>query len=128
MGKPHNLIRHPDMPRCVFWLLWEEIQAGREIFAYVKNLAHDGVGYWVFAHVTPTFRDGRIIGYHSNRRLPDPAAIAAVTPVYAALLDEERKHRPADQVKAGVALLTQVLESQHVTYDEFVWSITKVAA
>lgn len=127
MGQPHNIVRHPDMPRTVFKLLWEEIEAGREIFAYVKNLAKDGVAYWVFAHVTPTRRDGRIVGYHSNRRAPDPSAVAAIAPVYAAILAEERQHQhPVDAMRAGADLLTRTLADLHMTYDEFVWSITKV--
>ena len=40
-NKPHNIIRHPDMPRVVFQLLWDHIQGGHPIVAYVKNLAHD---------------------------------------------------------------------------------------
>jgi PAS domain S-box-containing protein len=76
MGAPHSLIRHPDMPRSVFKLLWDTLQAKQEIFAYVVNLAKDGSHYWVFAHVTPTFDErGTIVGYHSNRRKPDPAQI-----------------------------------------------------
>jgi PAS domain S-box-containing protein len=71
LGKPHNLIRHPDMPRCVFHLLWTQLKAGREIFAYVKNMARNGDHYWVWANVTPTFdNSGRIVNFHSNRRRP----------------------------------------------------------
>jgi PAS domain S-box-containing protein len=129
IGKPHSLIRHPDMPRAVFGLLWSEIQAGREIFAYVKNLAADGAHYWVFAHVTPTFQHGRIVGYHSNRRSPDVGAIRDIEPVYATLLAEERRHaKPTDALHASTALLETVLEDKGITYDEFVWSITKVPA
>ncbi len=128
MGQPHNVVRHPDMPRVVFKLLWDEIEAGREIFAYVKNLAKDGVAYWVFAHVTPTRRDGRIVSYHSNRRAPDPSSVSAIAPIYAAILDEERKHQhPVEAMRAGGELLGKALAAQNVTYDEFVWSITKVA-
>src|SRR5579871_2355063 len=65
LGEPHNVIRHPDMPRCIFKLLWDTISSGHEIFAYVKNLCKDGSYYWVLAHVTPTFNNyGEIIGYH----------------------------------------------------------------
>ena len=45
MGAPHSLIRHPDMPRCVFKLLWDTLQSRQEIFAYVVNLAKDGSHY-----------------------------------------------------------------------------------
>jgi len=62
LGQPHNMIRHPDMPRCVFKLLWDTIKSGQEIFAYVVNLAADGAHYWVFAHVTPSFdTTGRVV-------------------------------------------------------------------
>ena len=129
MGKPHSIIRHPDMPRAVFGLLWKEIQAGNEIFAYVNNLAKDGVNYWVFAHVTPTWRDGRIVGYHSNRRVPDPAAVHAVEPIYRQLLaEEQRHHHPVEAIDASTALLGQVLAGAGVTYDEFVWSLAGASA
>lgn len=83
LGAPHSLIRHPDMPRGVFRLLWQTISQGQEMFAYVVNLAADGAHYWVFAHVTPTFdRSGRILGYHSNRRVPDRGGVAAVQDMY----------------------------------------------
>lgn len=126
IGKPHNLIRHPAMPRCVFALLWQEIEAGREIFAYVENLAKDGASYWVFAHVTPTFVNGRIVGYHSNRRSPDASAVAAISPIYAALVAEEQRHsNPKDAIRASTAILGQALADKSMTYDQFVWSLTK---
>lgn len=53
VGEAHNCIRHPDMPRCVFQLLWDTLATGEEIFAYVLNLTKRGDHYWVLAHVTP---------------------------------------------------------------------------
>lgn len=129
IGRPHNIIRHPDMPRAVFGLLWQEIQAGREIFAYVNNLASDGVNYWVFAHVTPTWSNGRMVGYHSNRRVPDLAAVHTIEPVYAQLLAEERRHaHPVRAIEASTALLGRVLDDAGVTYDQFVWSLAGASA
>jgi PAS domain S-box-containing protein len=76
VGAPHSILRHPHMPRCVFKLLWNKIEAGDEIFAYVMNMANGGDHYWVFAHVTPSFdAEGKIVGYHSNRRKPSPSQI-----------------------------------------------------
>ena len=49
IGANHNIIRHPSMPRVVFKLLWDTVQAGNEINAYVKNMAKDGSFYWVIA-------------------------------------------------------------------------------
>ncbi len=67
IGRPHNMIRHPNMPSCIFHLLWEIIQRDEEIFAYVLNMAKNGDHYWVFAHVTPSYstETGERNGYHS---------------------------------------------------------------
>lgn len=126
LGRPHNFVRHPDMPRCVFKLLWDTIASGHELFAYVVNLAMDGAHYWVFAHVTPSFNEKReIIGYHSNRRSPSPMAVEAIKPIYSALAAEEERHEsPVTAIEASGALLQKTLNDLGMTYDEFVWSIT----
>jgi PAS domain S-box-containing protein len=126
IGRPHNVIRHPDMPRAVFKLLWDTLKQQREIFAYVVNLAADGAHYWVFAHVTPSFDEaGRVVGYHSNRRVPARHAIAAVEGLYGVLRTAERRHdRAADAVAAGHAALQGVLAERGRTYDELVWDIS----
>lgn len=129
IGQPHNVIRHPDMPRCVFKLLWDTISRGEELFAYVVNLASDGSHYWVLAHVTPTFDpQGRIVGYHSNRRLPQRSAVEQIASLYQALRFEEARHeRPQDAMAASTALLQRTLDDRGVTYDEFVWDLTERA-
>ena len=125
IGQPHSIVRHPDMPRCVFKLLWDTLQAGHEIFAYVKNMAKNGDHYWVLAHVTPTFGPaGRITGYHSNRRTARREAVAEIEPLYRTLLAEEAKHAgKREQVEASTKVLHGVLAGLGVPYDEFVWSL-----
>lgn len=125
IGQPHSMIRHPEMPRCVFQLLWDTIQKGEEIFAYVVNMARNGDHYWVFAHVTPTFDDaGRILGYHSNRRLPDRAVVDRIRPIYAQLLAEEQKHASKkDAIAASTQLLLQVLDKVGMSYAEFAFRV-----
>ncbi len=129
IGKPHNIIRHPDMPRCVFRKLWDTLTAGHEIFAYINNLARDGANYWVLAHVTPSYgASGQLVGYHSNRRLPDRSALDVVCPLYESLLAEERRHtRPSEAVEASKALLDLALGDREQSYDEFVWSLTSLS-
>jgi PAS domain S-box-containing protein len=126
LGRPHNIVRHPEMPRAVFKLLWDGISADREIFAYVLNLAADGAHYWVYAHVTPTHDpSGRIVGYHSSRRSPSAAAVREVEPLYRRLVAEERRHtHPPDALAASAALVESTLAERGQTYDEFVWSLT----
>lgn len=123
LGQPHSIIRHPDMPRCVFKLLWDTLESGKEIFAYVVNRAKNGDHYWVLAHVTPS-RDesGNIIGYHSNRRVPDRAVLDnTIIPLYRKLLAEEKSHdNRKDGMQAGFDQVVGLLQSRGVEYDEFV--------
>lgn len=125
LGAPHSLIRHPDMPRCVFQLLWERIQSGREIFAYVVNLSADGGHYWVLAHVTPSFgRDGQIVGYHSNRRSPERRALNVIEPLYGRLRSLEDSHREkAAGTAASRRALDEALAEKGVDYDRFVFDL-----
>jgi PAS domain S-box-containing protein len=122
LGTPHNILRHPDMPRVVFKLLWDTIQAKQEICAYVKNLAKDGSFYWVFANITPSFdRRGNVIGYYSVRRKPRPEAVQAVSGLYRTLLDAERRAGDGQAgMKASLAILNRTLEEKGISYAEFV--------
>lgn len=124
IGQPHSLIRHPDMPRSVFKLLWDTIQAKQELFAYVVNMASNGDHYWVLAHVTPSFdASGNIVGYHSNRRKPDPAQVTKIKGIYDELLAEERR---SEDRKIGMEnaynKLTGMLKDMKVSYEEFIFS------
>ncbi|MBT5185178.1 MAG: PAS domain-containing protein [Kordiimonadaceae bacterium] len=125
INQPHSIIRHPDMPRVVFKLLWEAIEAGKEIFAYVKNMSKTGKYYWVIAHVTPSYdASGEINGYHSNRRLPAQKSIDKVSAIYKSLLSEEKKHANAkDGLEASHEMFVSMLKDEGKSYSEFVWSL-----
>ena len=120
IGAPHNIIRHPDMPRIVYKLLWSRIQNKEEIFAYVKNLSNDGGYYWVYANVTPSLdANGNLIGYYSVRRKPSEKGIKACEDLYAKLLNEESR----GGMDASGKYLKNLLEDKGVSYDEFVVSL-----
>jgi PAS domain S-box-containing protein len=126
LGQPHSLIRHPDMPRAVFKLLWDALFEGREVFAYVKNMARNGDHYWVFAHVTPSFdKDRKILGFHSNRRVPNRRALdQTIIPLYARVLEEEQRHKNGQvALAASYDLLSKSLQSTGRTYDALVFSL-----
>ena len=125
MGKSHNLVRHPDMPRCIFKFLWNTLEAKREIFALVVNMAKSGDHYWVLAHVTPSYdAAGNVISYHSNRRKPNQSQIDKIKPIYAALLAEEAKHTsPKDGLEASFNLLVKTVQSTGMSYDQLVFSL-----
>lgn len=124
-GQPHSLIRHPDMPRSVFKYLWDTIEAKHEIFAYVVNMARNGDHYWVFAHVTPTLdANGNIVGYHSNRRVPERAAVEKIKAIYADLLKIEAAHANAREgLTESVAALVKTVEASGMNYDELIFSL-----
>lgn len=111
--KPHNLIRHPDMPKAVFWLLWDTIRKGAPIGAYVKNKAKDGRFYWVFAIVTPI--DG---GFLSVRLRPSSTLFDVVKKEYASLRSLEIENRlRADE--SATLLLSQLQELGFRDYRTF---------
>ncbi|QKF57225.1 PAS sensor-containing signal transduction protein [Campylobacter ornithocola] len=120
LGKPHNIIRHPDMPKVVFEILWESIKNKKEVIAYVKNLSKDGSFYWVLAFVTPSFdSNGEVMGYHSMRLNPKKEAIEKIEKIYKELLLEEQKGGQ----KASRKLLNNILNSKGMSYEELVLSI-----
>ena len=127
LGKPHSIIRHPDMPACVYQLLWDTLKARQEIFAYVLNMAKDGSHYWVFAHVTPSYDlAGNHTGYHSSHRVPYPDALPAVKVLYARLCEEERKFANKNQaIEASTHVLLDLLAKQGQSYSEFVFGLSK---
>ncbi|MDX1969613.1 MAG: PAS domain-containing protein [Planctomycetaceae bacterium] len=130
IGRPHNILRHPAMPRCVFKYLWDTISAGREVFAYVVNRCKNGDHYWVFAHVTPTYDPADcIVSYHSNRRAPLRSAIHQIEPIYRRLLEvESRCRRPRDAWQASLPVLQDLLSQRGVTYDEWIFSLSPIEA
>lgn len=125
IGQPHSIVRHPAMPRCAFKLVWDTIEAGKEVFAYVINRAKNGDHYWVFAHITPDFSDvGTIVGYHSFRRSVDRKAIAAIEPLYGSLLAEEARHSDRKTgMNAALQMVNSLLEDKGISYEELVLSL-----
>ncbi len=120
VGRPHNMIRHPDMPRAVFALLWDYLLAGKPIAAYVKNMAADGRYYWVLALAAPI--DG---GYLSVRFKPSSPLFAIVTDIYARLREVEQAHddrgeEPKAGMRAAEAMLGDILRGKgFADYDAF---------
>ena len=124
LGAQHNIIRHPDMPRAVFKLLWDTIQAKKECNAYVKNMAKDGSFYWVFANVTPNFdNNGNVSGYFSVRRKPKASGVGTVTGLYRAMLQAEQRAGTRDAIAASTRILTDLLAAKGLSYDELVLAI-----
>jgi len=82
LGAPHNLVRHPDMPKEAFADLWSTIKAGLPWEGVVKNRCKNGDHYWVHANVTPQLENGEMIGYVSIRSRPSRAQIEQSEALY----------------------------------------------
>lgn len=121
-GKPHNIIRHPDVPRAVFRLLWEFLFAGRSIAAYVKNRSRTGKYYWVLAFVCPV-----PAGYLSIRLKPSSELHGQVSSLYAAMLKAEHEKAASgggsrEVMDCSTEVLTSALQSLGFKdYEAFMW-------
>ncbi|RJO77551.1 PAS domain S-box protein [Nocardia panacis] len=121
VGAPHNIVRHPRMPAGVFALMWDRLEAGLPVCAYVRNQARDGASYWVFATMSPLRS-----GYLSVRVAPRAEAMGRIERIYArAHAVEQRLCRAGvgrrDRAVAGRAEIEKALrEDGFGSYDEFV--------
>jgi PAS domain S-box-containing protein len=117
VGSAHNIVRHPDMPRVVFKLMWKRIQNKQNIIAVVKNLAKTGRYYWVITDfVIKEDEQGNIIGYKAYRKPAPRKAIEAVIPIYKKLINIES----VNSMDAAEKFLEGFFETKNTTYDDFI--------
>ena len=117
VGSPHNVIRHPDMPRAVFRLVWAKLEAGQSVAGYVKNRAKDGRYYWVMAYITPM--EG---GYLSIRLKPSTQTIPIVADLYREMAKVEQaagENRVAGMDQSTTLLLTTLKTLGFGSYEDF---------
>ena len=123
IGANHNIVRHPDMPRAAFNLVWSTIKSGKEIRAYVINKAKNGDHYWVLATVTPTAN-----GYRAERIAPNPTVINdVIAPLYKQMRDKEAETNYDDAgMEASTRILLDVLEEKGMSYDELINTLSRM--
>jgi aerotaxis receptor len=120
-GRPHNIIRHPDMPRAAFALLWENLKLGRPFAGYVKNMAKDGSFYWVFVVAVRAGHDR----YLSIRFKPSTSLLGQVEALYRQMLTAENAvltggGKEPDAVSAGLETAVAALQQLNfASYDLF---------
>lgn len=91
VGQPHNILRHPDMPKAAFEGMWKVIKEGKVWEGYVKNLRKDGKYYWVIVNIVPKKdENGNVIGYIASRKMPDRPQLNNVIGQYKELLAKEQ--------------------------------------
>lgn len=90
IGQPHNIIRHPDMPKEAFSKLWSTIQSGQIWHGLVKNLRKDGQFYWVETEILPAKNENNeITGYVAARRSSSRKNIEETAIMYRKMKEKE---------------------------------------
>jgi len=115
IGKPHNIIRHPDMPKVVFKIMWEKLHKGENLYAVVKNLTKDGSFYWVVTKFETTFDDdGNILSHYARRKAVPLKIKQTAETIYKTI-------RAIENYDVDLAEKTfyETLEKHGLTYDEF---------
>ena len=125
LDQPHAILRHPDMPKVIFKYLWENIQAGKDVNAYVKNLCKDGGFYWVLAQVRVAKNpDGSFRNYVSTRKNITPTAKGTISELYAKLLEVEKSDGVDASEKALMDFLAENGQSAE-TFNDFMMQLNK---
>ena len=124
VGQGHNIIRHPDMPKVIFKLLWSNLLKGKDFHAVVKNMAKNGRYYWVITRFEIFKNDkGEITGYMGRRKSVQPEVAERVEELYKKLVQIEE----ASGIEAAEGYLTGYLEDQKKTYEEYLSDILESA-
>ncbi|WP_419811266.1 PAS domain-containing protein [Bacterioplanoides sp.] len=123
LGQPQNIVRHPDMPRAIYYLMWEHLKQDQEFFGYIKNRRKDGGFYWTFASVAPVYENNQKTGYLSVRRCPGDSAIAVVEPLYRKMIELEKTLQKEQQIPMTSAILWKAITKEFATYAEFALSL-----
>ena len=122
IGQPHSIVRHPDMPKAVFYLLWQTIQQGKNITAVVKNLTKNGDHYWVVTDFEIQKDSmGNIYQYVAYRQAVPRQVLDVIEPLYAKMLEIEKAHG----MKASVEYLNSYLAERKVSYNEYISELAK---
>lgn len=118
LGKPHNIIRHPDMPKIPFKLLWNHLKKGENFHVILKNLTKSGRYYWVITDFTVDKNEkDEIIGYTAHRKAVPNGVVEKIEPIYKKLLEIEKiKGEKASELYFNTFLNEEIGK----TYDEFV--------
>ncbi len=123
VGKPHNIIRHPDMPKVIFKLLWDRLESRKNIYAIVKNLSKSGRYYWVITDfdIKVNRASNEVLGYFAYRKSAPKHAVKEIEKLYKKLIEIEKE----SGMEGSQKYLVGFLEARGQTYDEYIDEITR---
>ncbi len=118
IGKSHNIIRHPDMPKLAFKMMWDRISKGDNFIAVVKNLTKDGSYYWVITDFEPKMDSitNEPVSYTAFRKAAPQKVINKIEPIYKKLLELENE----GGMKESEKFLREFLDEKNTTYDKYI--------
>ncbi|MEW5824122.1 MAG: PAS domain-containing protein [Pseudomonadota bacterium] len=124
LGKPHLIIRHPDMPRAVYFLMWQALKSGEEFFGVTKNRCKNGDHYWACGSFQPDKENGELIGYRSTRQgligVGKNALKREFDRLYREVREVELAQPRPQQIEAGLEALTRLLKKRgHAGYEDY---------
>jgi len=114
IGKNHNILRHPDMPKSVFKNLWQTLKKEKFWKGYIKNIRKDGGYYWVYAEISGVYKEGKLVEYKSMRTPIDDETEALYQKKYDALMKNEE-----NSIRAVVRLQSELIEKlEKLSYEK----------
>ena len=121
LNMPHSILRHPDMPKAIFYAIWQSILCGIPINAIIKNFTKEGDYYWIhIKFIVQRDNHNNIVSFLSNGRAVPKYAIEKIEPLYKNLLEDEYKHGRDSSIK----LLASFLNRENIaSYNDYICKI-----
>ena len=122
VGSPHNVLRHPDMPQSIFFLIWNSLLRGEHVSAVLKNLAKSGEYYWVVVDFdVKKDKEGNIKSFTAFQMAAPRQVINTIEELYETMLKIEKKHG----MEGSLSYLESFLEEKKLNYDTFLDELIK---
>lgn len=117
VGEPHSIVRHPDMPKIIFKIMWDRLEEGKNIYAIVKNRAKDGRYYWIITDFEANLDKvtNKPISYVAYRQSASDKIVAEIEPLYQKLIEIEK----TSGVESSEKYLNGYLEEKGKSYDDY---------
>jgi len=120
---PHSILRHPDMPKAIFYIIWQTLLSGRSTHAIIKNFTKNGNYYWLqIEFIIQKDNQNKIVSFLSKGKQAPRYAIEEILPLYNRLLKEER----TKNMESSIKYLSSFLNSNnYATYNDYICRVSK---
>ena len=122
MGSPHSIVRHPDMPKAIFFMMFKRLKQGKSFLSVIKNMSKNGDHYWVTTDFSiQRDRDGNIVSFMSFREAAPKSVVQEIEILYSKMLEIEK----SVDMEASLAYFDLFFEKKDTTYDEYIKELAK---